>query len=571
MKHNEYKKEVGSLTLSNEFKEALKQKCLNELEAPKEADKTPIIKIYKYISVAACFVAVVSAVGIISLVSGGLKPALLRDSIFKSAPESADMASEINESYNYGADIDVDESVEDIIVDEEEIEEPYIEFPELDDEDAWYDEAPSDDYALEGEITNDSIDTKEEDSVSYNGNHDANDYVLVLNRTPEATATNLYADFSKMQDALGYENKAFRKENNQAKNFSSILSNELKSANKDNSVSLVQFTVNKAYSKEEAEALGVERADIYTLYNVSVFYDYLKYQYVDLEMNLLIRGTSENQVEGMPIYTKGSQVIACLVANSEETNGFVTVIDELLYDIYTLSETRIAYHRFYKGINPGYTDMGIAEIERSVVTTVANNPAKYVHKATTYELTTAMIQDIFAEGYKPADLEKMSLLSLGKEIPTEPENAESTEEASEETPAKIYEKISIKVSEAKFKIMLGEDEIFLNDTASTALFEANKGLFEWELVTSVETNGLKLGFNDSSIWESTVNEISASVGCPLDISLCGIKLGFTGKEAMTALGLTQTLADNSTATLKCGDITATLTFENGKLTKMVIK
>ncbi len=65
MKISKYKKEVGALSLSNEFKEGLKQKCFQELEIPKKNN----IKIYRYISIAACLVLAVSAVGIAALTS----------------------------------------------------------------------------------------------------------------------------------------------------------------------------------------------------------------------------------------------------------------------------------------------------------------------------------------------------------------------------------------------------------------------------------------------------------------------------------------------------------------------
>ena len=75
---NNYKNEICSMSLSADFKETLKQRCREELEsngaqgAGNAAEVSSRVKFYKYVSIAACLVAAVSTIGVVSLMSGTL-------------------------------------------------------------------------------------------------------------------------------------------------------------------------------------------------------------------------------------------------------------------------------------------------------------------------------------------------------------------------------------------------------------------------------------------------------------------------------------------------------------------
>ena len=76
---NNYKNEICSMSLSADFKETLKQRCREELEsngaqgAGNAAEVSSRVKFYKYVSIAACLVAAVSTIGVVSLMSGNIK------------------------------------------------------------------------------------------------------------------------------------------------------------------------------------------------------------------------------------------------------------------------------------------------------------------------------------------------------------------------------------------------------------------------------------------------------------------------------------------------------------------
>lgn len=115
MKINEYKNDVNSLTLSNEFKQELKEKMLAAAENSKPAK--PAIKkstaavfsakYSRYIALAACLLLVISTVSIVSI--GGLKSKLL-----DSARESANDSSSIDNEQDLQRLTEQDDDIDDV-------------------------------------------------------------------------------------------------------------------------------------------------------------------------------------------------------------------------------------------------------------------------------------------------------------------------------------------------------------------------------------------------------------------------------------------------------------------------
>lgn len=620
----EYKDEVGSLCLSAEFKESLKKACISEAAKAAKGDKDkPQIelseggasnkevmskmKLYKYISIAACLVAVISSIGVVSLMSSRIKTKSYDAYQNRSADSESDVTADGDDVLMNSADADVDD-----VADEEYApNEPATASNGIDpmsDEpvQGHYD---SEDTPVDEPLTEETEPADDDDSQvysitmnspDYDGDYNTEDYILMLNSSAQVENAKLYDDVSELKEAIpednspensidstesGEQNAPESREASDytALNFYDLLAAQLKQEAESGGASLVRMRIEG--KADSGSSPAPYSSGLYTPYDVNIEYDYLNQTGCDVNARVWIKGTEENQIEGMPIYSKGDTILTSLYVNE---NGSVTVVDELLYDVYNMSGQDIAYHRYYERINPGYTDMGILEQESSFVTTTENNPVKYVHKAVTKELSRYIRRKIVGENYNFVDLEWLGKVSVGEADPwqepePEPENNQNpddTQEPEDNTDVPEREPIKnarVRTTDEKMIITVAGEQIKLSDEASCEYIEST---FKNSASSTSSTDyysiamfvGGKLTFNSNQVFKGGLTAIEiSSVGCPLNLRFNGVSVGDSLESAVETLGIREPLDPNCTLTYKGTTITATMKFEYGTLAKIVIK
>lgn len=620
----EYKDEVGSLCLSAEFKESLKKACISEAAKAAKGDKDkPQIelseggasnkevmskmKLYKYISIAACLVAVISSIGVVSLMSSRIKTKSYDAYQNRSADSESDVTADGDDVLMNSADADVDD-----VADEEYApNEPTVASNGIDpmsDEpvQGHYD---SEDTPVDEPLTEETEPADDDDSQvysitmnspDYDGDYNTEDYILMLNSSAQVENAKLYDGVSELKEAIpednspensidstesGEQNAPESREASDytALNFYDLLAAQLKQEAESGGASLVRMRIEG--KADSGSSPAPYSSGLYTPYDVNIEYDYLNQTGCDVNARVWIKGTEENQIEGMPIYSKGDTILTSLYVNE---NGSVTVVDELLYDVYNMSGQDIAYHRYYERINPGYTDMGILEQESSFVTTTENNPVKYVHKAVTKELSRYIRRKIVGENYNFVDLEWLGKVSVGEADPwqepePEPENNQNpddTQEPEDNTDVPEREPIKnarVRTTDEKMIITVAGEQIKLSDEASCEYIEST---FKNSASSTSSTDyysiamfvGGKLTFNSNQVFKGGLTAIEiSSVGCPLNLRFNGVSVGDSLESAVETLGIREPLDPNCTLTYKGTTITATMKFEYGTLAKIVIK
>lgn len=620
----EYKDEVSSLCLSAEFKESLKKACISEAAKAAKGDKDkPQIelseggasnkevmskmKLYKYISIAACLVAVISSIGVVSLMSSRIKTKSYDAYQNRSADSESDVTADGDDVLMNSADADVDD-----VADEEYApNEPATASNGIDpmsDEpvQGYYD---SEDTPVDEPLTEETEPADDDDSQvysitmnspDYDGDYNTEDYILMLNSSAQVENAKLYDDVSELKEAIpednspensidstesGEQNAPESREASDytALNFYDLLAAQLKQEAESGGASLVRMRIEG--KADSGSSPAPYSSGLYTPYDVNIEYDYLNQTGCDVNARVWIKGTEENQIEGMPIYSKGDTILTSLYVNE---NGSVTVVDELLYDVYNMSGQDIAYHRYYERINPGYTDMGILEQESSFVTTTENNPVKYVHKAVTKELSRYIRRKIVGENYNFVDLEWLGKVSVGEADPwqepePEPEdnqNPDDTQEPEDNTDVPEREPIKnarVRTTDEKMIITVAGEQIKLSDEASCEYIEST---FKNSASSTSSTDyysiamfvGGKLTFNSNQVFKGGLTAIEiSSVGCPLNLRFNGVSVGDSLESAVETLGIREPLDPNCTLTYKGTTITATMKFEYGTLAKIVIK
>lgn len=618
----EYKDEVGSLCLSAEFKESLKKACISEAAkaAKPEEDKPRIelseggasnkeviskMKLYKYISIAACLIAAISSIGVVSLMSSRLQTKSYDDADYNSEMMQNSDTADGEDVLMNSADADVDDAADE----EYAPNEPTVASNGIDpmsDEpvQGYYD---GEDTAVEDPVTNETETVDDDElpvysvtmnSPDYDGDYNTEDYILMLSSSAQVENAKLYDDVSELKKAIPEDNSAANfigsTENGEqdapesreasdytALNFYDLLAAQLKQEAESGGASLIRMRIKG--TADSGSSPAPYSSGLYTPYDVNIEYDYLNQTGCDVDARVWIKGTEENQVEGMPIYAKGDTILTSLYVNE---NGSVTVVDELLYDVYNMNDQDIAYHRYYERINPGYTDMGILEQERSFVTTTENNPVKYVHKAVTKELSRYIRRKIVGENYNFVDLEWLGKVSVGEADPwqePEPENNQNPDETQEpEDNTDVPEREPIKnarvrTTDEKMIITFAGEQIKLSDEASCEYIEST---FKNSASSTSSTDyysiamfvGGKLTFKSNEVFKGGLIGIEiSSVGCPLDLSFNGVSVGDSLESAVETLGIRDPLDPNCTLTYKGTTITATMKFEYGTLAKIVIK
>lgn len=579
---NEYKNEVGSMSLSAEFKEKLKQSCIQEIEngsrqinvSESSSRIYSKLKLYKYVSIAACLMAIISTIGVMSILSSRLnlgKSSLdtamsdknstgsnyvTEEPAMMMSPESVETESD-SDTYDIGLSDDFDNY-------------GYT-------EDASAEAAEVDSNAIDNDDSNVQADEFVPEPAAFDSNSEYStyDYVLGLNKAPQYEAGSIYSDSkSLLSIADGSESRLKRYS---PLNFYDILDTQLKDSAELTGVSLVKMTIN-GVTDAQSESFD---ASLYTPYNATIQYDYLNLNSCDIDATIWIIGTQENQIDGMPPYSEGDTIFTSLFAADD---GSITVIDHLLYDVYSLSGMDIAYHRYYDNINPGSTDMGILDIEREFVTTSGNNPVRYVHKATVKELSRYIRRKVVSAEYDFVDLKLLADVSNGdaelSQIIRQPESSESPENNDEQDDAQTVEPIKnarVTTTDEKLIIELSGHRIMMNDADSAQILEE-------ELINSIsgssDSNGHsiamfiggKLTFDSYELFKGGIIDIEVTnAGCPLNISINGVKVGDTLEDTVNLLGIRNLLDENCKLIYKADTATATLYFKQGVLAKITVK
>ncbi|MCD7889063.1 MAG: hypothetical protein LUG23_03965 [Oscillospiraceae bacterium] len=576
---DDYKSELSRLTLSEDFKAKLKEQCIAEAGLDKateaEEEKTPEIqesksdkiykqmKIYRYVAIVACVVAAVSIVGGASIMS----------SVFSTSTRSSDSANEeMMELYDTDTDWE-DDPVEDTDTTEIwEDDELWVEDTNADSEeiDAEYEEEsdeavedPVEDTSLSSSVTS-ANPASSYTPDDYDGEYNTEDYVLGGSNTSASNTATLYGGLGTSEYGT-------------ASSFYDVLYNQMGDESETIGVSLVWITITGTPS---SSGVPSPSGDDYTLYSATITYDYLNAVSCDIDIYVWIKGTEDKQVKGMPTYEVGDELIVSLMLGD---NGCITVVDELIYDAYTLNGVDIVYHRVYGNVNPGSTDMGILPSEEEYYTTTSNNSAIYVHKASARELTRYIRRKVTGEGYNIADLEKISQYSMGLvSYSTFADNSSSEEETETSSDAKATLSINAGSSTSYFDLTAAGETIWLNDEASAVrLGELYSGSMTGTTtrtgISSVLFVGGHLRFSSETPFTGGVTEIEiTSSGCSLDIKFRGIAVGDTLDEVKEKLSTSsvavtdENLADDCVITINSDYGTVTLTVEYGVLAKIEI-
>ncbi len=574
---DDYKSELSRLTLSEDFKAKLKEQCIAEagLDKATEAEEsTPEIqesksgkiykqmKIYRYVAIAACVVAAVSIVGGASIMS----------SVFSTVSRSSDSAS--MESYDIEYDDELyDDPVEgtdttEVWEDDELWVEDTNDSEEIDTEYGEEYEESVEDAAVEDSSLSSSVTSANPTSSytpdDYDGEYNTEDYVLGGSNTNASNMATLYGDLGTSDYGT-------------ASSFYDVLYNQMGDESETIGVSLVWITITGTPS---SSGVPTPSSSDYTLYSATITYDYLNAVSCDIDIYVWIKGTDDYQVKGMPTYEVGDELIVSLMLGD---NGCITVVDELIYDAYTLNGVDITYHRVYENVNPGSTDMGILPSEEEYYTTTSNNPAIYVHKASARELTRYIRRKVTGEGYNIADLEKISQYSMGLvSYSTFADNASQEEEAETSSDARATLSISSGSSTSYFNLTAAGESIWLNDEASDVrLGELYYGSMTGNTTRTGNSTVLFVGghlrFSSETPFTGGVTEIEiTSSGCPLDIQFRGISVGDTLDEVKEKLSTSsvavtdESLADDCVITINSDYGTVTLTVEDGVLAKIEV-
>ena len=583
---NNYKNEICSMSLSADFKERLKQRCREELEsngvqgAGNAAEVSSRVKFYRYVSIAACLVAAVSTIGVVSLMSGTL------DYTRKNRDSSVNESTQSLEESNTVAGVSEDENAINEYMYDDEIDSseasgvesadtilPDIEEADAEEEDAAQD-APVEDSETQFGVPapNDALGV----SSNYDGEYYTYDYVLALDEDaylPDAEVFSDYEDFAaeKSSDRIaasfdtGYD----------ALNFYDVLDNAIAAEGDNVGATLVSMEILGIVSDS---LLPAPVEGLYTLYEVNINYDYLNLESCDIDAYVWIKGTESAQLAGMPVYAKGDDIFASLTVAE---NSSVTVVDEILYDVYTLNDLDVAYHRGYEDINPGYTDMGILDNEREFITTTPNNPVVYTHKASVKELSRYIRRKLNEKELNYADLETLAAISRGEAVPAISDGSDDDTTFDDGTDVgdniEPVTSLSLNVSDSDIALSYSGQNIILDDSSSASSMEAAlKSSATGTISSGTELNmmfvGGKMTIKTDDQGNKSISGIEiTSAGCPLDISFNGVKVGDSLESVVSALGITENMAPDCTVVFSSNSMEVTLSFEYGVLSGMTIK
>lgn len=605
-----YKSEAGSLKLSGESKDRLKELLFSRVEASNGQKAVPIaektgennkssgdiksskdakssgekkLAMYKYLSLAACLVASISLVGIFSVMSTRFKVAnhepssqMNNDSGYSlsgSAKDYEELDLEEDIPLEYGDDSsdgvalgDSPSAENDLPVEDYAIPEIAVETEEIYDDNLGTGPMPvTSDYD-----TDSSEGVSPYASVNYTGDYYTEDYVIMLSERPEIYAESVYndsEDFYSLLEASLTDSSLSHYDFPEAMNFYDVLEYQLEEENELCGANLVRLTINGVSGEQ----------DYRTLYDVTINYDYLNQESCQVDGLVWLEGSSKNQLAGMPVYDSGDVILCSLIPTSEGLGA----VSELLYDVYELSGTDIAYHRYYSAVDPGYTDMGILPTEAEFITTTENNPVLYTHKAAVRELTRYIRRKVNGEDYRYSDIsllmsysrgelsvsELSALVDSGSEEALEQPQAETVQEAP-------ISSIGVNSADDRMIIQSGETRIYLSSEETTSyllqrFITSYSGITQSQDETNVLFVGGKLVFNSGTAFQGELVGLEvSSADCPLDISFNGLRVGDSVDLAKSVLRIERNLSDDVTITYRGESLVVTLKFEYGSLARI---
>lgn len=403
--NNQYKNQLSSVTLSDDFKASLKERMAAEVASHattvirEDSAKINWNKYSRYIACAACLVMVIATVSVMGVFNSGMKADKSNEAAqdsFMASPEAngADngMLYDIPvEEYN---DTVAEEATEDSVEVDKPVESnensavPTVESEEAETEEEV--EADEDDVHWEEPLTNEFVKSGYAPE-NYDGDYFAEDYVYINEGSGNVEALSIWE--SADTDI----------------SYNSVCENILKDYE---SVAFVKFDVLEVMSSDAADSITEDEdfSAVNSLYRASLTYDYLTNDSADGEIFVSMVGNSLVQEKGMPMFEEGDTVLACLAPE----NGYYKMVDQLIYEVQRVNSIDIAYHLLYENVDPGYTDMGILDMERSVVTSTSNNPAEYTNKAAVKELSRYIKRN-----FKKREIGMLDMTGTVEELPVE--------------------------------------------------------------------------------------------------------------------------------------------------------
>lgn len=565
---NQYKIEVDQISLSESFKQSLKEKMAAEYAAEaantlKTKKSFNFSKYSKYIATAACLVLIAATVSVVSALNGGFAVEKSADSLFRAedlAPESNNMGADTesidSDGLTYGLEENDDalfedtvESEEEAIVVEESVEDVTVEDPQPASEEG---ESAVTEAEVEEDVVEDAVLTEEEEVLksafapeNYDGEYFAEDYIL---STSAANNENI-STVENIVDILGNKEITY-----------SELCSEIDDMDE---VGFAKFRIVEVLSDEDANAVAENDsfADENTMYRAELIYDYLNNTSVDGELYVTTYGNSSIQQEGLPTFAEGDVILAGI----DSSDVYASLLEEMVYMVYRVNGIDIAYHLVYENMDPGDTNMGILDMETEMVTTTENNPAKFTHKAAVKELTRYVRRNFEKREFTFADLANIEM--------NDPENEGTA--LPEETV--VSGEVSVNVS--AIKLMIGTKTVNPAGSGSQIRDFANN-------VTATETGEdsctVKFGqnvivFEGTTPYVGNIRSIeinSIGSGNMMFTINSSIGIGSSWQHVVSSLGLEIEPKDNTVVdvAVMSGDwvaYTMTVTVENGVVTQIL--
>lgn len=553
MKIEQYKSDVRTLVLSDSFKQSLKDKMANEFTlVATENTVKPWMKYSKYIATAACLVLIVATISVVSLMGGNFSVEKSSDNLKSENMMADDVLYQANDS-------DVEESIDDMPVAEEEvIEEDAVVEEDIDvdttveeeevisevteDDDVAVEEAPAEEAPAAVEETYKSSYAPE----NYDGEYYAEDYVVGNETSPDYDALNV------MMYDTGDESS-----------YSELSLNTLRYLD---TVNFVKFTVEEAYSADDAVALTGDEAfeTEKSLYKINLTYDYLNNADLDNSLYLVYPGTADNQLSGRPVLGEGEKYLSCLTFDG----GYAEMLFELSYQVHRINGLDVAYHLVGgEGIDPGSTHMGMLDIEREVITTTVNNPAVYTHKASVKELTRYIKRNWTREEYPFTDFSNLD------------NSAGNTEEDLPIISGEVVYELDLALDSSEVQVSLNGSEFDPKGNGSEFYSELSR-LSNGSGSSSENSylsfiNG-RISFSSSSTFGGNIAEISMSEGTSLPIKINGVGIGDTMDALVEAFAIrysVDTVLTLRVSTANADGVAYTVTIEvvDNIISEIVIK
>lgn len=563
---NQYKIEVDQISLSESFKQSLKEKMAAEYAAEaantlKTKKSFNFSKYSKYIATAACLVLIAATVSVVSALNGGFAVEKSADSFFmveSIAPESNNMGADESANGNdltYGFEEDDDAPVEETAESEEEaIVEESVEDVTAEDPQPASEEGESSvtEAEVEEDVVEDAVLTEEEDVLksafapeNYDGEYFAEDYIL---STSAANNENI-STVENIVDILGDKEITY-----------SELCSKIK---KMDEVGFAKFKIVEVLSDEDANAVAENDsfADENTMYRAELIYDYLNNTSVDGELYVTAYGNSNIQQEGLPTFAEGDVILAGI----DSSDAYASLLEEMVYMVYRVNGVDIAYHLVYENMDPGDTNMGILDMETEMVTTTENNPAKFTHKSAVKELTRYVRRNF--------EKREFTFANLVNVIVNESENEETT------LPEETVVSGEVSVNMSAIKLMIGTKTVNPSGSGSQIRDFANyvTATSAGEDSCTVEFGQNVIVFEGTAPYVGNIRSIeinSIGTGNMMFTINSSIGIGSSWQHVVSSLGLEIEPKDNTVVdvAVMSGDwvsYTMTVTVENGVVTQIL--